>query len=117
MRIYIFIFLVISTIQSLKADIVEYVFLEWDCSEIFSLEEKKVTAETRFEKQFQFHFENPLSVSMTNEIYIPLSVCENSYFQTLTMPNAKLLEISQGVERKQRKMQLSILRIKVTIFL
>ena len=57
MRVYSFIFLIFIVIQPLKADVVEYVFLQWDCSETLLLEGKLVTADTRFEKQFGFLYE------------------------------------------------------------
>ena len=112
MRVYSFIFLIFIVIQPLKADVVEYIFLQWDCSETLLLEGRSVTASTRFEKQFVFPFDNPVSVSLTNEIYIPLSNCENNHLQTLSMSNVSLLEVSQGVERKQRKILVSIFPFK-----
>ena len=99
-------------IKPLKADIVEYVFLHWDCSEKLFLEGKIVTEDTRFEKQLIFPFDNPINVSLTNEIYIPLSNCENNQLQTQLICNSSLLEVSQGVERKQRKIQISIFPFK-----
>ena len=47
------------------------------------LEGELVTANTRFEKQFEFPYDNPVSVSLTNEVYIPLSDCENNHLQNL----------------------------------
>jgi len=112
MRIYSFIFLIFIAIQPSKADIVEYIFLQWDCSETLLLEGKLVTADTRFEKQFGFSFDNLVSVSLTNEIYIPLSNCENNHLQALTMANTSSLEVLQGVESKQRKILVSIFPFK-----
>ena len=83
MRIYTFIFLLFITNKPLKADVVEYVFLQWDCSDKLLLEGELVTANTRFEKQFEFPYDNPVSVSLTNEVYIPLSDCENNHLQNL----------------------------------
>ena len=100
-------------IKPLKADIVEYVFLHWDCSEKLLLEGKIVTEDTRFEKQLIFPFENPINVSLTNEIYIPLSNCENDNLQNLNIPtNPCVLEVFQGVERKQRKINVRIFPFK-----
>ena len=59
MRIYSFIFLIFIANKSLKADIVEYVFLHWDCSEKLLLEEKIVTEDTRFEKQLDISLRKP----------------------------------------------------------
>ena len=112
MRIYSFIFLIFIANLPLKADVVEYVFLQWDCSEKLLLEGEIVTHNTRFEKQFEFSFNNPVSVSLTNEVYIPLSNCENNQLQTQLICNSSLLEVSQGVERKQRKIQISIFPFK-----
>ena len=112
MRIYSFIFLVFITNLPLKADLVEYVFLQWDCSEKLLLEGELVTANTRFEKEFEFSFDNPVSVSITNEIYIPLSECENNHMQTQPIYNSTILSVLQGVERKQRKMKVSIFPFK-----
>ena len=112
MRIYSFIFFILISTQSLKADVTEYVFLQWNCSETLLLEGELVTANTRYKKQFQFPFDNPVNVSLSNEIYIPLSDCENNYFQTLYITNSSILELSQGLERKQRKLHVSIFPFK-----
>ena len=90
----------------------EYIFLQWDCSEKLLLEGELVTANTRFEKQFEFPYDNPVSVSLTNEVYIPLSDCENNHLQNLFFNSSSFLKLSQGVERKQRKMQFSIFPFK-----
>ena len=112
MRIYSFIFFILISIQSLKADVTEYVFLQWNCSETLLLEGELVTSNTRYEKQFQFPFDNVVNVSLSNEIYIPLSDCENNYFHTLHITNPSQLEFSQGLERRQRKLHVSIFPFK-----
>ena len=72
MRIYTFIFLIFITNLPLKADVLEYIFLQWDCSEKLLLEGELVTANTRFEKQFEFPYDNPVSVSSVSYTHLTL---------------------------------------------
>lgn len=87
-------------------------FLQWDCSESLLFEGQEFNQNSRYKREIVLPFSNSVTVSLKNEIYIPLTVCEIDQIQNLQISDSPLLEIQQGIEQKKRRLIISISPLK-----
>ena len=112
MRIYITIFFLIFGLVLSKIYAQEYVFLQWDCSESLLFEGQEFNQNSRYKREIVLPFSNSVNVSLKNEIYVPLTVCELDRIQNLQISDSPRLEIKQGLEQKKRRLIISISPLK-----
>ena len=87
-------------------------FLQWDCSESLLFEGEEFNQNSRYKREIVLPFSNSVNVSLKNEIYIPLTVCELDRIQNLQISDSPPLEIKQGLEQKKRRLIISISPLK-----
>ena len=87
-------------------------FLQWDCSESLLFEGQEFNQNSRYKREIVLPFSNSVNVSLKNEIYVPLTVCELDRIQNLQISDSPRLEIKQGLEQKKRRLIISISPLK-----
>lgn len=112
MRIYRIIFLTLFGFQCLFAQSNDYVFFQWDCSQSLFFEGEEFDGSSRYQTQITLPFCNNVDITLKNEIFVPLTTCEQSYLKQLQLSEFPLLEIQQGIEQKRRKLFISIFPLK-----